>query len=266
MDLELTDKVAIVTGGSRGIGKAIARQLAREGVDVAICARNEGPLNAAAEELGAETERRFLAVPADMRKLDDIQRLVQRTADTFGRVDILINNAAQIGGTQGPDDITNVSDELIINDFETKMLGYVRCAREVVSYMERQGWGRMVLVSGMATRMAGGVSGGMRNAAVTNLGKALSNQLGPKGITVNVIQPGAVGSETLQERLETVARRQGTTVDQARQRMAQGNAIRHIVTPEEIANVVAFLCSPRAHSITGESISVSGGTGGGVFY
>jgi len=265
LDFELAGRVAIVTGGSRGIGKAIARQLAHEGVDVVLCARNEEPLAHAAKELSVETGRRVLAIAADMRNLSEIQHLVTCSLEAFNRIDILINNAAQVGGTQGPDNITNVSDDLIVNDFETKVLGYVRCAREVAPYMERQGWGRMVLVSGMATRVAGGISGGMRNAAVTNLGKSLSDQLGPKGITVNVVQPGAVDSEGLQERLIAIAGRQGITVEQARRTMIQSNAIRHIVTPEDIANVVTFLCSPKAHSITGESISVSGGTGG-VFY
>jgi NAD(P)-dependent dehydrogenase (short-subunit alcohol dehydrogenase family) len=140
------------------------------------------------------------------------------------------------------------------------VLGYVRTARLAAPYMVEQGWGRIIQISGLATRVALGVSGGMRNAAVTNLGVTLANELGPHGITVNTLQPGAVETETLLDRLEGMAQQQGVDVETFRERMASQNAIRRVVTPAEIADVVAFLASPLSGSINGESISVGGGT------
>ncbi len=126
--------------------------------------------------------------------------------------------------------------------------------------MIEQGWGRIIQISGLATRMAIGVSGGMRNAAVTNLGVVLANELGPHGITVNTIQPGLVETETFRTRIEAMAEQQGIGVDALLERFAQNNAIGRIVTAEEIAEVAAFIASPLSAALTGESISVGGGS------
>lgn len=265
MDLDLKGKAALVTGGSRGIGKATARALAREGVSVAICSRNETEAKAAAEELAKDTGARILGFRADTHSAEDIRNLVVGTVAAFGRLDILVNNAARVGGS-APDALATVTDDLIVSDFETKMLGYVRCAREAVPHMTRNGWGRIVNVSGMAARTGGGVSGGMRNAAVSNLTKVLADELGPKGITVNCVHPGAVVTELLPARMQVQAAARQTTVDHVVQQMGQGNAIRRIVTADEVAAVIAFLCSPRAIAITGENIGVSGGGARAVFY
>ncbi|MBM3939607.1 MAG: SDR family oxidoreductase [SAR202 cluster bacterium] len=265
MDLELKGKAALVTGGSRGIGKAVAFALAREGADVAICSRHEAEAKAAAEEVAKATGAKVVGFPADTSKAHDIERVVAGTVKALGRLDILINNAARVGGT-APDSLATVTDDLIVSDFETKVLGYVRCAREAVPHMARNGWGRIVNVSGMAARMAGGVSGGMRNAAVANLTKVLADELGAQGINVNCVHPGAVVTELLQNRLQQQASARKVGTEQIEQQMAQNNAIRRIVTAEEIAVVIAFLCSPKAVSITGENIGVSGGGSRAVFY
>ena len=122
------------------------------------------------------------------------------------------------------------------------------------------GWGRIVIVSGMATRQTAGVSGGMRNAAVTNLGSVFAQELGQYGINVNTIQPGGVLTESLEERLESQNKSSGLKATDLIDQMGQANAIKHLVTAEEIAKVIAFLCSPLSISISGESISVSGGS------
>lgn len=272
MDLELTDKTAIVTGSSRGIGKSIARQLAHEGVDVAICSRGEEALQATAEELAKETGRRILPVQADMHALDDIRRLVQQTAEAFGHIDILVNCAARLSPTAPSptgyeqERLSTISDETIIDGFETKMLGYFRCSREVAPYMERQGWGRIIHLGGLTGRYPLGVSAGMRNAAVSNMTKALSDQLGPSGITVNAVHPAFVWNEVAQARIKAMAQREGITVEEATRFTAQESVIQRIVDATEVADVVAFLCSPKAASVTGENISTGGGYGGAVYF
>ena len=132
--------------------------------------------------------------------------------------------------------------------------------------MERAGWGRIVNMDGMAARNAAGVSGGMRNAAVMNFTKVLSEELGPKGVTVNAVHPAVSRTSALVERLQATALREGVTPEEAEQRIAKNNAIRRLVTAEEVASVVAFLCSQQAGCITGEAVAPAGGNSRSVFY
>ena len=266
MDLGLSGKRALVTGGSRGVGKAVARELAREGVAVAICARDAKATEAAAAELSAETGGRVVAFRADTGKEADVKRLVADAAEALGGLDILVNNAARVGGTGGPDTLAELNEPMLLEDFNVKVLGYLRCAREAARHMEPGGWGRIVNIDGMAARVAGGVSGGMRNAAVVNFTKVLSEELGPKGITVNAVHPGTTRTERLAGRLAATAERRGITPAEAEEAVVQQIAIRRIVGAEEIASVVAFLCSEQAGCITGEAISASGGSTKAVFY
>ena len=154
MDLQLQGKKAIVTGGSRGMGKAIARQLAREGCDVAIGARTEAPLREAAAAIAKETGRKVVPLIVDTLNGESIKRFIQQAAEALGGVHILANCAARVGGTL-PDNMDVISDEQIVKDFEEKFLGYFRCAREVAPYMKQAGWGRIVNLSGGAGRTPG---------------------------------------------------------------------------------------------------------------
>ena len=263
MELELTGKVALVTGGSSGIGKACARELAQEGADVVICARRPEPLEAAARELSQETGRRVLAVPADTSNVEQVNGLVQTTVQTLGRVDILVNNAGMVGGiARGP--LADVSDEDVMEDVTAKFMGYLRCARAVIPHMKRQGWGRIINVGGLAARQAGTI-GGARNLAVVHLTKNLSEEMGPFGITANVIHPGATRTERTSDILAGRAEQLGVDVEEAENEMYGGNAIRRIVEAREIAYLVCFLASPKSVSITGEVIAAGGGVGRAVF-
>lgn len=259
MDLQLQGKSALITGGSLGIGKASAMELAREGCDVAIAARREDVLKATAEEIASATGRKIVPIVTDTSKSEDITRMVETAKRELGRLDILVNSAAQVGGGGRNDTLLNGDESLFFDDFNTKMMGYVRSAREAARIMVEQGWGRIILVSGLATRQTAGVSGGMRNAAVTNLGAVLAQELGQHGINVNTIQPGGVLTEALPERTARQAQARGVSADEMIAQMSQSNAIRHLVTAEEIGQVVAFLASPLSVAITGESISVGGG-------
>lgn len=256
MDLQLAGKKAIITGGSRGIGKAVARQLALEGVDCTICSRNDSSLKETARELSEETGRKIYPIVADIGDPDSIQSLVEQAAEAMGGIDILVNNAARVSGAD-PEDFHHIKDELILKDFEEKFMGYFRCIRAVVPYMIKNNWGRIINLSGMAARNAGSISAGARNGSVVHLTKSASIELGKHGITVNAVYPGITETETTKDRFPNEA---------DLLEVMKLNAIGRLVKAEEIANVVTFLSSPLSVSITGTVIDVTGGTGKAVHY
>jgi NAD(P)-dependent dehydrogenase (short-subunit alcohol dehydrogenase family) len=260
MNLKLLGKRALVTGGSRGIGKAIARALALEGVDVALLARNADALAAAAAELTAESGRTVVGVSADTTSDAQIQRAVTEAVRQLGGpIDILVNAAAEPAGFKGPPPLADISGDFFHAEMDTKVMGYVRCAREVVPGMRAQGWGRIVNVSGLAARQTGNAVGSMRNVAVAALTKNLADELGPHGINVTVVHPGLTRTERTAPLVQARAAAQGLTVDEVEAQMAAGNSIRHLVDASEVANVVAFLCSPKSRAINGDAIAVGGG-------
>jgi NAD(P)-dependent dehydrogenase (short-subunit alcohol dehydrogenase family) len=258
MDLELAGKVAIVTGGSRGVGKAIALELAREGVDVVICGRSRDTLEAAAAEVTRETGRRTVPVPTDTTNRASVEQMVKETVAALGKVDILVNNAATPGGlVQGS--LAEANEESLLEDINTKVVGYFRCAKAVAPHMQNQGWGRIINIGGLSGRRSGNISG-LRNAAIVHLTKTLSDQLGPSGITVNLVHPGTTRTERSGPMYAERARQQGVPVEEIERRIAQENAIRRIVDAKEIGYVVAFLASTKSTAITGEIIAAGGGT------
>ncbi|MBT5775124.1 MAG: SDR family oxidoreductase [Dehalococcoidia bacterium] len=266
MDLELAGKVAIVTGGSRGIGKAVARQLAAEGADVAIAARTEETLRETAVELGEETGQRILPVIVDTGDDSSVRSMVDAVVAEFGRVDVLVNSAAVPGGGGPPPALEAITAEAFWADMNVKVLGYIRCAQAVSPHMKQQGWGRIVNISGLAARSAGSTIGSMRNVSVAALTKNLANELGPDGINVTVVHPGMTYTERMPELFAARAEAQGISVEEAEQQFASGNSIRHLVTAEEVASVIAFLSSPRSIAINGDAIAVGGGAGTAIHY
>ncbi|PYN99730.1 MAG: short-chain dehydrogenase [Candidatus Rokuibacteriota bacterium] len=243
MNLELAGRVAIVTGASRGIGRAVAEELAAEGVDVAICSRHRDAVDQAAADLRKSTGRRIVGIVADTTSTKSVTDLVEAAMAQLGRVDILVNNAATPGGVvHGP--LAEADDEALLEDVNTKVVGYLRCAKAVAPHMRARGWGRIVNIGGLSGRRAGNISG-LRNAAIVHLTKTLADQLGPHGITVNLVHPGL----TRTERTDADTERRGAS-----------NAIRRIVDAHEIGQVVAFLASARAAAITGVAIDASGGS------
>jgi NAD(P)-dependent dehydrogenase (short-subunit alcohol dehydrogenase family) len=266
MDLQLSGKKAIVTGGSAGMGRAIARQLTREGCDVAIGARTEARLRAAADEIAQETGRKVVPIVVDTLDGDSIKNFVYQAAEALGGIQILTNCAARVGGTI-PDSIGSISDEQIVTDFEEKFLGYYRCARDAAPFMKQAGWGRIVNISGGAGRTPGtAISTPARNVACVSLTKSLANTLGPFGINVNAIYPGTTITEAVLQRYRAQADRQSKTLEAFLEEQRQRSLIHHLVTAEDVAQVVTFLCSPLAVSITGEAISVSGGVNADMHY
>lgn len=263
MDLRLTNKVAVVTGGSMGIGRAVTEALAAEGVRVAIVARSQGPLEQAAREISAKTGIEILAVAADVGNTEQVNAMMDKVAQHFGRIDILINGAAHPGGLVRSE-IENADPEGLLEDINIKVVGYMRCAKAASAYMKKTGFGRIINIGGLTGRGSKQLSG-MRNIAICHMTKTLSDQLGPHGITVNVIHPGVVETPHIHELYAKEAKLQGLTPQQVEANYAKVTPIRRVLQPHEIADTVLFLASERASAITGESIAVDGGITRGIF-
>jgi NAD(P)-dependent dehydrogenase (short-subunit alcohol dehydrogenase family) len=264
MNLDLQGKVALVTGGSGGIGKIIAMELAKEGANVAVSARSYEPLAEVSKQISEETHQKVIAVTADSTKADEVDKAVQEVVNSLGSVDILVNSGAPAGGlATGP--FESIAEDLILEDFNIKYLGYFRYARSVAAIMKQKKWGRIINLGGLAARNSGPFSAGARNIAIAHMSKTLSDELGPFGITVNLVHPGMVRTDNTAANFEARAKREGVTVEALEAQLSQNNAIRHIVTAQEIAHIVAFLASPKSVAITGEVIATGGGTGSSVY-
>ncbi|SMC22619.1 Short-chain dehydrogenase [Andreprevotia lacus DSM 23236] len=251
-DYQLQGKRAIVTGGSRGIGKAIALALAQEGVDVVIAARDQQVLDASAQEIAAATGRRVLGISADTTSKQQVDALVARTVEAFGGVDILVNAAAQPGGISTATGVAEVVDADALLDLDVKVIGYLRTARAVAPFLVEQGWGRIINVGGLAIHKTGRPIATLRNVGVAAVTKNLADELGPKGVNVVAVHPGATRTER--------------TDEAAAERAGKGNTIGRIVDAAEVAAVIAFLASPLAVAINGDAIAVGGGAPGTIHY
>jgi NAD(P)-dependent dehydrogenase (short-subunit alcohol dehydrogenase family) len=259
MDLQLNGRKAIVTGGSRGIGKAIARALALEGCDVAICARSQEALDATAAELSKETGRKIVPLACDLLDSASIKAFVDGAAEAMGGVEIVVNNGSRAGGRPGT--VETVTAEDVLLDVEEKVVGYLRVVQAATPYMKDAGWGRIVNVSGGAGRSPGvNVSGGIRNIGTSNLTKSLSNGLGQYGINVNCVYPGITLTEATLANHQAAADREGVGLDTVLGRLAERTTNRHVPTAEDVANVILFLGSPLSVAITGETIAAMAGT------
>ena len=265
MDLELAGKTAIVTGGSRGIGKAVARELAAEGVDLAIVARSAEALNQSAAELANSTGRRIVPIVADTGNDESVKAMVEQAASALGRLDILVNCAAQPGGQAPPPKLAEITDDAFYSDINVKVMGYLRCAREVAPHMIRQGWGRIINISGLAARSTGSTIGSMRNVAVVAMTKNLADELGPRGINVTVVHPALTRTEKTPGVIASLAERQGISVEDAEKRMVT-NLVGRWIDARDIAYVVTFLASPKAAAINGDVIAAGGGVKGVIYY
>lgn len=264
MDLGLAGKVAIVTGGSVGIGKETARKLAAEGVSVVIAARTVGALEAAAEQIRDQTNGTVWPIPVDTTSSQSVRELVAETVRRCKSVDILVNCAAAPGGLVR-NNIEEADEDALLQDLNTKLVGYFRMCKACVPHMRAARWGRIVNVGGLTARCTEAMSG-MRNTALVHLTKTLSDQLGPDGITVNIVHPGVTRTEHIEAWFAEMAKASGTTVEAIIKReAADPAAIRRMLEAEEVADSILFLASRRASGITGESIAVDGGLSRAVY-
>ena len=272
MEFGLRGRKAIVTGGSRGIGKAIALELAREGVDVAIVARGEAELAATARELAAETGQRVVPIAADVTSREQVDRMTEQAAAQLGGLHVLVNSGAPPGGSPtavGP--IDTVVDEDLLHDFDVKYVGALRCCRAALPHMKAAAWGRIINISGTNARTAGNLSGGARNTSLVHLTRTLAQQFGRHGITVNCIHPGITRTERTPGLLAPRADELGiSTAEVEALDFAPGaprtNALGRMVEASEIAYLTVFLASDKAWAVTGELVVANGGTGAAVYY
>ena len=257
MDLGLKGKVALVTGGSKGIGKATARGLAEEGAKVAICARTKHELDAAAGELQKATGGAIFAFAGDLTKEAAVQRIVDATIERFGRIDILVYNA---GGAPGGL-ILDLKEEDWERAIQLKFMGYVRCMKAVLPHMLKQGRGRIVNVVGNdgVKPIAIELTPSAANAADLAVTVALAEQYGRHNICINAVNPGPVATERWDGLIAGIARTRKISPDEAQKRAERSIPLGRICTPEEVANVVVFVASERASFMNGALITLDGG-------
>jgi len=257
MDLGLKGKVALITGGSKGIGKAVARGFAEEGAKVAICARGQLDLDRAVGELSKSTGGEIFAVAGDLTNPKDVQNIVDATVGRFGRIDILVNNAGAAPGGL----LLDLDEEQWQQALQLKFMGFVRCMKAVIPHMLKQGRGRIVNVIGNdgVKPIAIELTPSAANAADLAVTQALAEQYGRHNICINAVNPGPVATERWDGLVAGIARARKISADEAQKRAERSIPLGRICTPEEVADVVVFVASDRASFMNGAMITVDGG-------
>jgi 3-oxoacyl-[acyl-carrier protein] reductase len=263
MDLGLKGKTVLVTGGSKGIGRATARAMAAEGARVMICSRSGPALEEAAGSIRRETGQAVETVAADLSRLEGVESAAATAVRRLGRLDILVNNAGAIKGG----DFLTIPDEEWMTGWSLKLLGYVRMARTVLPQMRAQGGGRIVNVVGMAARNPATtyMMGGAANAALINFTKALADVGAPSNILVTAVSPGPVKTDRWDSLQRQQAAAAGKDLETFEKEQSRNFPLGRIALPEEVADLVCFLASDRASFLTGIAITIDGGMSRGVY-
>lgn len=257
MELNLTDKTALVTGASKGIGRSVALQLAREGVDVAITARTTADVETTAKAIANATGRKVIPLTGDMSRTEDVNRCVAETVDALGSIDILVTCAGSSPGGL----LEELTDDQWMQSLGLKFLGYVRSVRAVVPHMVKAGSGSIVLVVGNDGLKPSfwEMTAGAANAADLNFASSIADQYGPKGIRVNTVNPGPVETDRWDTLEKAFARDMGVDQAEARRRAELSIPIGKITQPDEVAALVVFLASDIASTLHGAHIPIDGG-------
>lgn len=258
MDLGIKGKVAIVTAASSGLGKATAMELAAEGARVAINARTEDQLRAAADEIRSATGAEVLAIEGDVTKENHIRNLISETKNEFGSVDILVANA---GGPPAGffDDFNSEHYRAAI---ELNLISTINLCREAIPHMRERRWGRIVAITSIAAKqpVENLILSNTARAGVLGFMKSLSQQIAAQGITVNTVCPGYHLTERLKSLSSAIAKKEGVSVEDVYARWADSTPMKRIGEPKEFAALVAFLCSERASYLTGTVTQIDGGS------
>jgi 3-oxoacyl-[acyl-carrier protein] reductase len=257
MDLGLKNKVALVAASSKGLGRACAHALSAEGAKVAICARDEKALRAAADEIARATGNEVLAVPADLTHARDCERVVKETVDFFGALHVLVTN----NGGPPAGYFFDFDDNDWYRAVDLTLMSAVRLIRAAVPAMRRQKWGRVINITSVSVKepLDNLILSNALRAGVVGLARTLANQLAADGITVNNVLPGYILTDRVKSLAGTQAKAQGKSPDDILAGFAAPVPIGRIGKPEELAAVVAFLASEQAAYVNGASILVDGG-------
>ena len=263
MDLGLKGKAALIGGSSKGIGRAVAIGLAREGCNVGICARDNTALAETALSIRRETDAEAFSLVCNMARYEDIKRVVRETANAFGRLDIVVNNAG--GPRTGTFDEMDETDWL--NAISQNLMSAIRTTREALPHLRRSGGGRVINITSIAVKQPIDrlILSNTARLGVIGMAKTLSRELAPEGITVNNVCPGNIATERLISLIEERAQQEGMKVEEAIEIEERRVPMGHLGDPEAVANLVVFLASAKAHYITGTTIQVDGGSTTAVF-
>ncbi|HSD95476.1 MAG TPA: SDR family oxidoreductase [Syntrophales bacterium] len=257
MDLGLKGKVALVAGGSQGLGLAVAMDFAREGAKVAICALDDPHLPEAAEAIRKAAGGQVFAIPADVSDLEQAKNFVRKSAAHFGTVDILVNNAG------GPPSMSflEIDDDLWLRGCRLNLLSTIVMTREAVPIMKEKRWGRIINMTSIAVKQPidGLILSNTVRSGVIGFAKSLSNELASFNVTVNSVCPGYTMTDRVRNLAKVLAEKQGTTPEAIIGKWAAEIPMKRIGTPEEFASLVLYLASERAGYITGAAIQIDGG-------
>ena len=257
MQTNLHDRCAIVCAASKGLGRATAMALAREGARVVVCARTAATLDAAAAEIRNATGALVVPIVADVSRAEDVGALIARAASELGGIDILVTNTG--GPTSAP--FEALTDEDWHGAIDSLVMSAVRLCRGVIPHMRRRGGGRIIHITSVSVKqpIEGLVLSNALRAAVTGLSRTLAIELALDRILVNCVAPGYTRTDRVLELAEAAAAREGLTAETVQRRIEEKIPLRRLATPEEFADVVTFLASDRASYVTGTTIQVDGG-------
>lgn len=258
MDLKLNQKVALVLAASKGLGRAVAEALSAEGARVIIGSRDEHELESTAAEITRQTGNEVIAIPVNVSDGDQLSAFIDKAAERYGRIDILLNNAG------GPpfDKFEHIDDTQWQKAFELNLLSFARASRQVLPYMQQAGGGRIInIISGsVKSVLANSVLSTSMRMGVVGMAKMLADEFGPYNITVNNIAPGLILTDRIKHTIP-----QGTDAETAIKEKTKGIPLGRIGKPEELAALAAFLASEQAAYISGATIQVDGGASRGIF-
>jgi 3-oxoacyl-[acyl-carrier protein] reductase len=257
MDLGLRDKVAIIGGASKGLGRACAQVLAEEGAKVTICSRTSADLEQAAEDIRSSTGAEVLAFSGDLDRLDTITSLLSTTLERFGGLDIMVNNSGGPPLSRAAD----ATEELWETAVQRSLIFFGRMCRESLPHLKARGGGRIIniLASTVYNPIPNLALSGATRMGVVAYAKSLADEVGKDNILVNNVCPGSILSERMLSNVTARANEMGITVEEGLANRAADTAVGRIGKPEELANLVAFLASDRSSYITGTTILVDGG-------